>query len=183
MIRFAVCALLLWAPPASASQWKMVANESRLEFVASYEKQAAPGEFRKFDANVQFDAKKPANGRLKVTVETNSADMGSAELNEGMSTSDWFDMAKYPRAEFVSTRIERTDAGRYAARGTLRIKGVEHDVTVPFVWTEHGDAATMTGELTLDRSHFGIGTGEWSTDDPIGLKVTLKYRVSLKRGH
>jgi polyisoprenoid-binding protein YceI len=40
----------------------------------------------------------------------------------------------------------------------------------------------MAGELTLDRTRFGIGSGEWATPDPIGLDVKVKFKVTLRRG-
>jgi len=183
MIRH-VCILFLlsWALPATAGEWRMVPDQSRLEFIATYEREAAPGAFTEFDAYLRFDPQRPADGRLRVSVATTSADMGSAELYEGMATTEWFDMARFPKAEFISEDIRQTDKGRYAAHGSLRVKGIERKVTVPFAWMEKGDTATLTGEVTLDRSNFAIGTGEWATGDPIGLKVTVKYRVTLRRG-
>ena len=65
--------------------------------------------------------------------------------------------------------------------GTLRLKGIARPVEVPFAWTGTADAATMEGELTVGRSDFGIGTGEWARTDVIGAEVKLRFRLRLRK--
>jgi polyisoprenoid-binding protein YceI len=185
MIRLSVLAatLLLFSAstPAVSADWRMDAATSRLEFTATYEKTAAPGVFREFDTRLHFDADKPAEGRLDVTIVVQSADMSNADVNKAISGAEWFDFARFPRAEFHATEIRRTAAGRYLARGLLSLKGVQQAVEVPFAWSETGDAAKMDGELTVKRGPFGIGTGEWASTSVIGADVTLKFSVRLRK--
>ena len=184
MIRLALfaAALLVAAPnPAHAADWKMDAGTSRLEFAATYEKAVAPGVFREFDTRVRFDADKPAEGRLDVTIVVKSADMNSADVNKAISGAEWFDFARFPQAEFHATDIRRTDPGRYLARGTLSLKGVQQQVEVPFSWAETGDAARMEGEFIVKRGAFGIGTGEWAASTVIGADVSIKFSVRLRK--
>jgi polyisoprenoid-binding protein YceI len=164
-----------------AADWKMDATGSRLAFVASFQRAAAPGVFREFNARIRFDPEKPADGRLDVTVRIASADMNSAEINSGIRAPEWFDLVRFPEAEFHATDIRRTDAGRYLARGVLSLKGVQRPVAVPFTWTGATDTATMDGELTLDRRLLGVGTGEWASGDVIGFEVKLQFTVKLRK--
>ena len=184
MIRFFLLAttLLAAAPcPAQAADWKMDAGTSRLEFAATFEKTVAPGVFREFDARMRFDADKPAEHRLDVTIVVKSADMNSAQVNKAISGAEWFDFARFPQAEFHATDIRRTDAGRYLARGILSLKGVQQPVEVPFTWSESGDAARMDGEFVVKRGAFGIGTGEWAATTAIGADVKIKFSVRLRK--
>jgi polyisoprenoid-binding protein YceI len=175
-----LCGLLL-AGSAHAADWKMDASGSRLEFVATFEKNAAPGVFREFDARLRFDPENPAGGSLDVTVKVTSADMNIPDVNKEIRNKDWFDYAGFPQAEFHSTDLRR-EGKRYVARGTLMLKGVKQAVEVPFTWEVSGAAATMEGELTLRRGDFGIGLGEWKATDTIGADVKVKFRVKLKKG-
>ena len=184
MIRALVLAaglLLAAAWPAQAAQWRMEPAGSRLEFAATFETAAAPGVFREFDARMRFDADAPADGRLEVTIVVKSADMNSADVNKAIAGPEWFDYARFPRAEFVATDIRRTDTGRYLARGVLTLKGVQQPVEVPFTWTETGDAARIEGELVVKRGAFGIGTGEWAATRVIGANVRIRFGVRLRR--
>ena len=178
----AASVLVAAASPARASDWKMDAGTSRLEFAAIFEKTAAPGVFREFETRMRFDADRATEGRLDVTIAVKSADMNSADVNKAISGAEWFDFVRFPQAEFHATDIRRTDAGRYLAQGMLTLKGLQQPVEVPFTWTETGDAARMEGEFIVKRGAFGIGTGEWAGTSVIGPDVKIKFSVRLRKG-
>lgn len=97
MIRpFALAASLLVAAalPAHAAEWRMEAADSRLEFAATFEMAAVPGVFWEFDARMRFEADKPAEGRLEVSIVVKSADMNSADVNKAIAGAEWFDYAQ-----------------------------------------------------------------------------------------
>jgi polyisoprenoid-binding protein YceI len=154
---------------------------SRLEFIATFEKTAAPGVFKEFDTRLRFEPDKPEAGRLDVTVKVTSADMKSGDVNREIRRSEWFDFARFPQAEFHAEDIRRVAPGRYLARGVLTLKGVKKELEVPFTWRESGDAATIEGELDVERLQFGIGTGEWANGNTIGLGVRIKFNVRMRR--
>jgi polyisoprenoid-binding protein YceI len=174
--------LLAAAPAAQAADWTMDADKSRLEFTATFERTVAPGTFRQFDVRMHFDHDKPVDGRLDVVIVVSSADMNSADVNKAISGAEWFDFARFPRAEFHAKDIRRTEAGRYLARGTLDLKGVQRRVEVPFTWTGTGTAARIEGELVVRRGDFGIGTGEWAATNIIGADVKIRFSVGLRTG-
>ena len=178
-----VLGLALTGAPAAAqaADWSMEPSGSRLEFVASFEKNAAPGVFKDFDARMQFDPDKPAGGRLDVTIKITSADMSSLDINKAIRGSEWFDFARFPQAEFHATEIGRTAANRFLARGMLSLKGTQQPVEVPFAWTGTADAATIAGEISVNRRLFGIGTGEWAATNVVGAEVKVRFSVRLRR--
>lgn len=178
---FASCALLS-AATTHAADWKMDTGQSRLEFVATFEKSAAQGVFKEFDTRLRIDADKPAESRLDVTIVIRSADMASTDINAAIAGAEWFDFARFPRAEFHATDIRRTATGRFVARGWLSLKGVQQPVEVPFTWVETGDTARMEGDFTVKRGAFGIGTGEWASTKVIGADVTVRFSVRLRKG-
>lgn len=166
---------------AAPVAWKSDPAASRLDFVASFERSPVPGAFREFDARLRFDPEQPAGGSLDVTINVASADMKIADVNREIRSPSWFDFAGFPRAEFHSADLRRVDGGRYVARGTLSLKGVQQAVEVPFTWRGAADGASMEGELTLKRGAFGIGTGEWAKADVIGADVKVTFKVRLVR--
>ena len=164
-----------------AADWTMDPAGSRLEFIATFEKTAAPGIFKTFDTRMRFDPDQPGDSAIDVTIAVTSADMNSADVNREIRKPEWFDFKAHPQAEFHATDVRRAGANRYLARGTLRLKGVVQPVEVPFVWTGAADVATMEGELTVTRADFGIGTGEWARTDVIGAEVRLRFKVRLRK--
>jgi polyisoprenoid-binding protein YceI len=172
----------LMSGQALGADWKMEPAQSRLEFIAAFEKTAAPGVFKEFDTRLaRFEPDKPEAGKLDVTVKVTSADMRNGDVNRAIRGPEWFDFARFPQAEFHAEDIRRVAPGRYLARGTLSLKGLKKELEVPFTWQESGNAATMEGELSVERLQFGIGTGEWANGNTIGLGVRVKFNVRLRK--
>lgn len=182
LLRYLVVVIAGLAPatPIMARDWRMVPAESQLEFVATYEGQRAPGEFRDFETKLTFDPRSPESGRLEVTVNLGSADMYSSDVNDAILQEEWLDAEKVGPAKFTSADIKRLGNGRFLARGTLEVKGVTQDLELPFTWEPQGRGAGMAGAVTLDRTDFNIGTGEWGSPSPIGVKVDVKFHVALE---
>ncbi len=178
------CVMLLagTVTSASAADWNMVPAASRLEFVASFQQAAAPGEFKEFATQLRFDPDNPAMAQLDVTINVTSADMYSSEINDAIKSPVWFDFAGFATAEFHTTRIERSDASHFVAHGNLHLKGFEQALDVPFFWQQAGEQATMVGEFTVARARFGIGTGDWVATDIIGPDVKVIFTVTLRKG-
>jgi len=174
--------LAVFAASAQAAEWHMVPAQSQLKFVATYEGQQAPGVFQTFDVALNFDPEQPQKGSLKVAVKITGADMNSTDINKAIKEPEWFGADQYPLAVFTSQQIDRQAPGQYIAKGTLSLKGIVKSVQVPFTWQTSGDTATMTGHMTLLRTDFNIGTGEWSSGKTIGLEVSLNYTVQLQSG-
>ena len=166
---------------AYSADWRMDPSNSRLEFIATFEKTPVPGVFREFDARIRFDQDRLDASRIDVTINVTSADMNSAEVNKAIRGPDWFDFARFGQAEFHGAEVRATGVNRYLARGTLSLKGIQQPVELPFVWTASPEGATMEGELTLKRGLFRIGTGEWAATNVIGADVQVKFRVRLRR--
>ncbi len=171
----------LLAPPAApAGDWEMVPERSELRFTATYEGQPAPGEFGELDVDLRFDPDSPESGHLRVRVALGSADMGGAEVNQAIRDRAWLNLAEFDRAVFVSDAIRAQGEDRFLAVGELRLKGRKEPVEVPFHWHREDDRAILRGEVTIRRTRFGIGTGEWATGDPIGLDVQVRYKITLR---
>ena len=166
---------------APAAEWRMDPLDSRLEFVATFEKTAAPGIFREFDTRMRFDPDKPVAGQIDVTIKLASADMKSTAVNKAIGGPDWFDLARYPQAEFHATDIRRADSIRYLARGVLSLKGIDQPIEVPFAWSVSTGAAMLEGEVTIKRGLFRIGIGEWASTNVVGAEVKVKFRVRLRK--
>jgi len=176
--------LLLTAIPfaaVDAAEWAMDPGNSLLTFVATYEGQPVTGIFHEFKMDFTFDAQHPEEGKLTVTISTNRSDMHSDDINEAIKGPQWFATEQYPQAKFTSERISQTAPDHFVATGTLSLKGVSRIVQVPFTWNRSDDKAIMAGMLTVLRTDFNIGTGEWSAGRPIGREIEISFRVNLKK--
>ena len=73
------------------------------------------GRFNDFDGSFEYDAAKPADSSINVTIDTTSIDSNHAERDKHLKGSDFLDVKKYPTATFKSTGFKSTG------------EGVEHD--------------------------------------------------------
>ena len=54
----------------------------------------------------------------------------------------------------------------------------------PFTLKNQPDgSAIASGELTLKRTDFGIGGGEWNEGDLVANDVTVRFRINLGAPH
>ena len=176
---------ILGYQPAVAETWRSNAPNSKLEFAASYQGLPINGRFNQFSVTCLTDQlEQPTH--LNVAVSITSADMGSSEFNQAIQAADWFNVADFSEATFSSQQIKLTpkesDKTTLIARGILQLKGLQKNIAVPLSWDNNSsNQATITGELTLDRSDFAIGTGEWASGDQIGLAVRVWFTVQLDK--
>lgn len=176
------CGLAVWVMPCNAVSWNAVPSQSHLSYVATYERQQAPGIFRQFEVRFDFNPQQPRSGRLYVRVDLRSADMNSRQVNEAIKGAQWLATHSNPWAEFESETIRRAGPSRFIAVGTLSMKGARHTIEVPFTWQTRDSTAVLEGQTTVDRATFNVGTGEWAPPGPIGATVQVEYRVTFEKG-
>ena len=176
---------MLGYQPAMAETWQSNAPNSKLEFAASYQGLPINGRFNQFSVTCLTDQLEQPT-QLNVAVSITSADMGSSEFNQAIQATDWFNVADFSEATFSSQQIrlapKESDKTTLIAHGILQLKGLQKNIAVPLSWQNNSsNQATITGELTLDRSDFAIGTEEWASGDQIGLAVRVWFTVQLDK--
>ena len=159
------------------TDWQSSPTDSHLYFAPSYEGMPINGHFKQFSASYQTDQQSQPS-RLKVKVAIASADMGNSDINEAIRAVDWFNIADFPEAIFISEEFITDTQGKLLAIGTLQLKGFIQPVTVPIIWQPLPDGkAKITGELLVGRNDFSIGSGEWASGEQIGLAVKIWFDV------
>ncbi|MEM1174948.1 MAG: YceI family protein [Pseudomonadota bacterium] len=166
-----LCLLLL--STSALAEWRST-EDSTLNFEAVFEGAPLPGEFPSFSV-VYIDGE-----RLAVDIDLAKADLGDDEMNAVLFDAAWFG-TEFAAARFEATRFSAGADGELVASGQLELKGITRNVDVPITWSENGDTATMSGEFTLDRTQFDVGSGEWSTGESIAIEVVVRFAVTLSR--
>jgi polyisoprenoid-binding protein YceI len=170
--------LVLVSQPALAQQ-KLDPARSEMVFVSKQMGVPVEGKFRKFDAQIAFDPKKPEAGKVSFTIDTGSATFGSPETDVEVVKPTWLGVAKFPQATFQSSAIKAVGAGRFEVAGKLAIKGSTHDVVVPVALAQAGGVTTATGAFALKRLEFKIGEGEWADTSMVANDVQVKFKLLL----
>jgi len=179
--RLALFLFVLAGGTASAADWKVDMKQSRLGFVATYEKTPFEAWFRRYDALIRFDPAALKDSRFDVTVDISSVDSDSSDRDEGMQGKEWFDRAAHPQAHFVATAFTAVKGDQYEATGKLTLKGATREIHLPFSWTRSADGARLHSETSLNRTDFNIGSGAWAQDPTIGYEVKVRVDLVLSK--
>ena len=179
-ITVAAAASVVLAPAvarAAGPVYTAVATQSSLTYVFTQAGAENQGRFKSF--TISFD---PTANRLDVSVDMRSYDTGDQQRNDALGGKDFFDVAQYPQSRFSASRIEKTATG-YAATGSLTLRGVTRNITIPFTWrtaTLQGrSVGYLAGQTTLRRLDFGVGQGQWQSTEWVGSEVTIRYALQL----
>src|SRR3989344_3952198 len=148
-----VAAVALSAQAALAQQ-QLVPAQSEVQFTARQMGVPLDGHFKKFSAQVAFDPAK-------------------------LATPTWFNVPKFPQAQFESTAIKALGGGKFEVAGKLTIKGTAQNVVVPVALTQSGPTTTATGTLPIKRLAFKIGENEWADTSMVADDVTVKFKLAL----
>ena len=168
-------ALLLAAALAPAHAATLQADKSDLAFTFKQMGVPVDGKFKKFDAQLDFDAKKPEAGKIAFTVDLGSVSLGDPSFDHELAGSPWFDTKRNGKATFVSTGIKPTGPGKYDVAGKLTIKGAVRDVVVPITLAN----GVAQGSVPIKRLDFKIGDGEWADTSIVANDVTVKFKLSF----
>src|ERR1700674_5093532 len=86
-------------------------DNSKIEFVAAKVTRSHNGSFKRFAGELDFVPKYWPASRVTIEIETASVVTDEDQLTAHLRTADFFDVAKYPKATFVSTKIEGNHGG------------------------------------------------------------------------
>lgn len=177
--KFAVGAMLYAAAFAAIAQQKLLPAESEISFVSKQLGVPVSGKFKKFDADVAFDPKKPEAAKVSFTVDLLSADIGNTETETELKKPGWFNSIKIPSATFQSESVKALGGGKFEFTGKLAIKGISQDVVVPVTVTQAAGKSRAVGTFKLKRLDFKIGDGDWNDETLVANEVVVNVKLVL----
>jgi polyisoprenoid-binding protein YceI len=164
---------------AAVAQQKLIPAESEIAFISKQLGVPVSGKFKKFDAEVLFDPKKPEASKVNFTLDLLSADIGNSEAETELKKPGWFNSAKFPTATFQSSSVKSLGAGKFEFSGKLSVKGISQNVVVPVTVTQSGGKTRAVGSFNLKRLDFKIGDGDWNDVTLVANEVVVNINLSL----
>ena len=170
-----VYALALFAAPAFAADY-VQAPGSTLVFAGKYQGEVFTGAFPGFATRLSFDPKQLATARLEVAIPLASATTSNADYDGELRGNAFFNSTKFPQATYSASKFRALGGNRYAADGTLSLRGVDKPVTLEFTWTP-GAKPVLAGKASVKRLDFGVGGGDWADTTLIPDAIAISTRV------
>lgn len=121
------------------------------------------GQFNRIAGSIQLDPADMAHSSVEAEIDTAGIYTGISKRDEHLSSPDFFDVAKYPKIFFRSTKVEPVGGNRFKLTGNLTIHGVTRPVTFdveylgPVKGTEEGETCIgFTAATTINREDYNI---------------------------
>ncbi len=190
----AAAALLSWSPLAhaeastdlknmSSGVYQLDPNHTSITFkILHLGFSRYTGRFDKMEGTLNFDSDHPENSAVDVTIYPNSVDTNNAKLEEELREDKWFDVIKYPRATFKSTKIERTGPTTGKITGDFTFLGVTHNLTLDATLIGGGDNSFMKKQVlgfsatgTIRRSDYGFTNFLPMLGDDVTLEIETEF--------
>lgn len=166
-------------PAASATveagpppEWT-IAGGRRLAFSVANGGSRVAGRFTDWSGAVTMDPDHPESADIRIGIKLASATVGDATRDAMLRGADFLASSSNRTATWRSTKVTRTGPGRYHASGTLTIRGRSGPQAIAFTLTGKDRERHVAGSATIDRTAFGIGTGE--AGESLGTTVALEF--------
>ena len=196
-IRFAVAlvatALIGHAAPRSFD-FKDPKGVNNVQFKLDAPLESITGTATGITGQVAFDPANPASTTGRITLDTKSLAVGNPLMGEHLHSDQWLDVSRYPAIVFDAREVRNVQPQGVnlvgEILGTLTVKGVTKDVTVPVTFTYladklgarlgdaklHGDLLVLRANFTINRSDYGIKAGELT--DKVAETIHLSLSIA-----
>ena len=165
--------------PAGVEKLVISPQNSKVEFVAAKVTRSHNGSFKQFAGTIDLVPNSIEGSRVAIDIDTASVVTDEDELTHHLQTPDFFNVARFPKATFVSTKIEPgIKAGTtHEVTGNFDLHGVKKSITFPAIIHVTPESVTVDAEFSIDRKDFGIifaGKADDLIRDGVVIKLTLK---------
>ena len=170
------------APAAAGAKALPLGPEtSSIEWTGAKVTGSHPGGFKSWRGTLHYVPGAPEKSKLEIEIDADSLWTNDDKLLGHLRSPDFFDVAKFPKATFVSTEIRPGgDKGAtHTIVGNLTLHGVTKSITFPVTFKEEGSQLTADSEFAINRKDFGI-VYPGAPDDLIRDEVVIKLKVKAE---
>lgn len=159
---------LLFSAFQIVHDWK-IKNDYNIKFVH----EDADGIFGKFSGKITFDENKPEAAGFDIAVDVKSVETGNPMRDESIVSDNWLSAEKYPNITFKAAGAKKV-GDKWETTGTLFLRGVEKEITVPFTFKSTDDGG-------LFESTFSLAFIDYKMSDDAEEKITLQLKVPVSK--
>jgi polyisoprenoid-binding protein YceI len=144
------------------------------------------GRFTGFAGTVSLDHEHPEQSSASLTIDASSVDTGTPDRDTHLRSDDFFAVVTYPTLTFTSSRVLKTGDDTYDVAGTLTIRGVAREITLPVTYLGTAkdpwgnERAGFETSITLNRKDFGLTwnaaleTGGFLVGDEVRVDLSIQ---------
>lgn len=131
--------------------------------------------------NVVLDKEKPELSKVDISIDIATIITGIPELDKHLKEPLFFDVAKFPKATFVSDKVDVLTNNTAKVRGMLTLRGVSKPITLMVTLNKEGKnplsdllSVGFNATTTLKRSDFGMNALLPSLGDEVNIDISAE---------
>ena len=166
---------------AGGQKYSITPQNSKIEFTASQVTGNHKGSFQQFSGEIDYTGD-VTTSRVNITIQADSLNADDPKLTAHLKTPDFFDVAKFPQATFVSTAIKPGgDKGAsHTVMGNFTMHGVTRSISFPATITATADTINVDSSFSLNRKDFGLNYAG-PADNLIRDQIVIDLQVRAKK--
>lgn len=155
-------------------------DTSKVEFIGSKVTGKHDGGFKQFTGTIDLVNGKAEESSVSVDIDMASVFTDADGLTEHLKTEDFFEVSKFPRSTFRSTKIAADSAkgaDSYIVTGDLTLRGVTNSISFPATIKVSEADVSVNADFSVNRKDFGINYAGMANDlirDDVVIKLDLK---------
>ena len=180
MIKKVLTAIALFCVVTAFGQNYTPADDgSKVRFVIKNFGINTGGTFEGLAGSVVFDPANLAGASFNVSVDAKTVDTDMEARDNHLRKEEYFDVEKYPKLSFRSTKITTTNKEGYLfVFGVITIKNISKEISFPFKQTSKEGGILFDGEFKLNRLDFGVGGKSFSMSDELNVELSIFAKKS-----
>lgn len=147
------------------------------------------GRFAQWSAQLDLDPADLTKASVSVEIEATSIDTGVVDRDNHLRSTDFFNVAEFPRLTFVSKKVEKAGS-KYAVHGDLTIRGTTHPVVLDVVYDGTGkdpwgnQRTGFTASTSINRFDYGLNWNQALEAGGVlvGEKVEIEIELQAVAG-
>jgi len=176
------------SPAGTLTTWSIDPAHSHVEFAVRHLMiSTVKGRFAVVRGTVQTDDTDALKGLVDIEIDVDSIDTREPQRDAHLRSADFFDVERFPKITFVSTRVWDASGERFKLSGDLTIHGVTREVTLDVTSEGRGkdpwggERAGFSATTKIKRSDFGLTwnqaleTGGFVVGDDV--KIALEIEI------
>lgn len=168
------------APASSDRVFAITPGASKIEFIGSKVTGSHKGGFTNFTGELRVADGKVAAAGNKIVIDMNSTWADNSRLTGHLQSADFFNVAQFPTAQFVSTAVEKKTTN-YMVSGNLTLHGITKQISFPAQIQVSDQAVDVEAQFVLNRFDFEIKY-PGKANDLIRKEVVMQLKVRATPG-
>jgi polyisoprenoid-binding protein YceI len=170
------------APKQGGETLTISPANSNIDFIAAKVTRSHNGSFKQFTGSLDLLNSDPLQSVVSVEIDTASVQTDEPDLTKHLQTPDFFDVAKYPKANFVSTKIEpgSEKGATHTITGNFDLHGIKKSISFPATIQVTPTRVSVNADFGINRKDFGL-TYPGKADDLIKDGVNIKLNLNVPR--